>query len=322
MKKTLIISLCLITTLVTGCGKVAQLENGEEVVAVIDEKNITADELYTAVKDKYARDVLIDIVDQTILNKVYKTDDTMTTAVNNEIGYYKEQLGENFGSYIKSQLDLNSEEELNEFLLLNYKRNLATKDYVKTTISDEEINTYYEEETVGDIKASHILIKPKVTENMADTDITIAEEKALTKAKDIIAKLNAGEDFAELAKANSADGSAEKGGDLGWFNKGDMVSEFEEAAFALAKGKYTPDPVKTTFGYHIILKTDVRDKKSLEDSKEEIIKDITDDKLAEENSILPFQALNELRKKYKLNIQDSELKKQYDSYMKELLTEN
>ena len=51
-------------------------------------------------------------------------------------------------------------------------------------------------------------------------------------------------------------------------------------------------------------------------------KDDTLDKLAEENSILPFQALNELRKKYKLNIQDSELKKQYDSYMKELLTEN
>lgn len=321
MKKIMIISLCLITTLMTGCGKVAQLKNGEEVVAVVDEKNITADDLYTTIKEKYARDVLIDMVDKTILDKVYKTDESMTTAVSSEIDYYKQQLGDNFGAYIKSQLGLNSEQELNEFLLLNYKRNLATKDYVKTIITDKEINDYYRDETVGDIKASHILIKPETTENMTDTETTIAEEQALAKAKEIITKLNAGEDFAALAKEYSDDGSAKNGGDLGWFNKGDMVSEFEDAAYALAKGKYTADPVKTTYGYHIILKTDTKEKKSLEDSKEDIIENITTAKLAEENTILPYKALTELRKEHKLNIQDSELKKQYDAYVKQLLTE-
>jgi foldase protein PrsA len=305
----------------TGCGKVAQLKNGEEVVAVVDEKNITADDLYTTIKEKYARDVLIDMVDKTILDKVYKTDESMTTAVSSEIDYYKQQLGDNFGAYIKSQLGLNSEQELNEFLLLNYKRNLATKDYVKTIITDKEINDYYRDETVGDIKASHILIKPETTENMTDTETTIAEEQALAKAKEIITKLNAGEDFAALAKEYSDDGSAKNGGDLGWFNKGDMVSEFEDAAYALAKGKYTADPVKTTYGYHIILKTDTKEKKSLEDSKEDIIENITTAKLAEENTILPYKALTELRKEHKLNIQDSELKKQYDAYVKQLLTE-
>jgi len=321
MKKIMIISLCLITTLVTGCGKVAQLKNGEEVVAVIDEKNITADDLYTAVKAKYARDVLIEMIDRTILDKVYKTDDTMTTAVSSEIDYYKEQLSDNFDSYIKSQLGLNSEDELNEFLLLNYKRNLAAEDYVKTIITDEEINTYYNNETVGDIKASHILIKPETTDDMTDEETTVAEEQALATAKEIITKLNSGEDFAALAKEYSDDSSATSGGDLGWFNKGDMVDEFEDAAYALEKGKYTTDPVKTTYGYHIILKTDVKDKPSLEEAKEDIIKSITTSKLAEENTILPYKALSELRKKYELKIEDSELKKQYDAYMKELLTE-
>ena len=73
-------------------------------------------------------------------------------------------------------------------------------------------------------------------------------------AKVVIDRLNSGEDFATIAKELSTDtGSAQNGGDLGWFGTGQMIPEFETAAFALKKpGDYTTTPVQTTYGFHII----------------------------------------------------------------------
>lgn len=72
------------------------------------------------------------------------------------------------------------------------------------------------------------------------------------KARDVLAELRKGADFAAVAKAKSTDGSARDGGDLGFFTRGDMVPEFSEAAFALKAGEVTKDPVKSQFGFHII----------------------------------------------------------------------
>ena len=79
------------------------------------------------------------------------------------------------------------------------------------------------------------------------------------EAKAIIKELDAGGDFAAIAKAKSQDpGSAKMGGDLGYFTQGKMVPEFEKAAFALEVGKYTETPVKSQYGYHVIKVTDKR----------------------------------------------------------------
>ncbi len=85
----------------------------------------------------------------------------------------------------------------------------------------------------------------------------------LTKTEDeanaIIAQLKKGGDFEKLADEKSLDNSAKNGGDLGWFSTGQMVKEFSDAVAALKKGQYTQKPVKSDFGWHVILLEDVRD---------------------------------------------------------------
>ena len=92
------------------------------------------------------------------------------------------------------------------------------------------------------------------------------------EAKSVIAELDKGADFAVLAKKYSADRSADSGGDLGYFSRGDMVPAFADAAFALAPGQYTKTPIKTEFGWHVIKVEDRRIGKppSFEEARDEL----------------------------------------------------
>ena len=150
---------------------------------------------------------------------------------------------------------------------------------------------------------------------MTDAQKDKAEKDALNLAKSIIKKLDNGEKFDDLAKEHSDDESnASNGGDLGFFNKGVMVAEFEDAAYKLEKGKYTKTPVKTKFGYHIILKMDEKEKPKFEDKKEEILKTLSEE-LKTSDKALSINALVELRKEYGMNIEDSELSDLYSTYI-------
>lgn len=123
-------------------------------------------------------------------------------------------------------------------------------------VTEDEISKYYtaHQDSYGAperVHARHILIAaPQKTQDKAAAE---ADAKAKEQAEALLAKIKSGSDFAALAKENSADnGSAEKGGDLGWFTKGQMVPEFEKAIFALHKPDDLAGPVRTTYGYHII----------------------------------------------------------------------
>ncbi|TGE26609.1 peptidylprolyl isomerase [Hymenobacter metallicola] len=94
-------------------------------------------------------------------------------------------------------------------------------------------------------RASHILIKPEGA-------TPEAKAAALAKAKDVLAKIKGGADFAAMARQYGTDGTTATGGDLGWFTQGRMVPEFEKAVFGATSAGLLPNPVETSFGYHII----------------------------------------------------------------------
>lgn len=320
MKKKLICILAVLL-LVTSCGKVPKLKNGDEAVVTMKDGDISVEKLYSEMKEKYALDMLITKIDTAILNNVYKTDDEEKNYIDKQLEtikyyyetYYKSQY-KSFQEYL-TQNGVESEDELKENIRLTYKRNKAIKDYVKSIITDKEIEKYYDEKIFGDISASHILIKPEYDDNASDEEKKQAEKKALKEAKEVIAKLKKGEDFAELAKEYSDDSSNSKsGGKLADFNHGQMVEAFEDAAKDLKVGSYTTTPVKTEFGYHIILKTAQKDKPALKEVKDDIISDLTDEKL-KDDSTLEVTALVELRKKHKVEIQDKDIKKLYEAYV-------
>lgn len=318
-KNTLkLVSITMILLLfVTGCGKVPKLENGQDAVVTLTGKDISVDALYKKMKDSFALWTLLELMDTEILNQEYPDTEESKKEVQDQIDLMLVQYG---GEQSLLQVTYNAwgvdtMDGLKDYLTLSYKRNLAIEDYIKSIVSEDEINQFYEKTIFGDISARHILISPEVTSSMTDAEKTAAEEEALKTANEVIARLNNGEDFSELAKEYSDDESnASNGGLLNAFVHGDMVEEFEEAAKNLEVGKYTTTPVKTTYGYHIIYKESQKEKPKLSTVKDDIIEELASKK-SEEDVTLQVTALEELRKKYKVKIQDDKLKSQYELYL-------
>ncbi len=218
-------------------------------------------------KDAVARGQKVDAqVKQAITNKL----------IDSELVYQEAQkIG------LDKQADYLAREELSrrELLTSSY-----LQDYVKKNpISESETKAAYEEykKAYGDkeYSARHILVK---TEG---------------EAKDIIAQLGKGADFAKIAKEKSLDpGSKEKGGDLGWFSPASMVKPFSDVAINLQKGSVSSNPVQTQFGWHVIKLIDSRAAQPLAYDK---VKDGIQKNLQQRNL---EKMMAELRSKAKIDI--------------------
>ena len=321
MKKILIIS--MFALLLTGCGDV-KLENGEKaIVSFNNGDGVSAQELYDELKDMYGVNYLVNLIDTKLLNLEYEETTEELEYVQQVVDSVKAESGEEFISYIEYYYGVNSEQAFEDYIRLNYRRSLWIEDYAKDIVTDKQIEEYYNDVYVGDMEVSHILITVDATADTPDDEKKEAETEAYNKAKEIIEKLNNGEDFATLAKENSDDtATANEGGAVGTVNYGMNYDEdFVEAADKLEEGKYSTTPVKTQFGYHIIYKTKQEEKKSLEDSTDTIREIIANESL-NNNTQLYSEALEALRNKYEIDIVDGELKSDYEEYLTEINTTN
>lgn len=152
----------------------------------------------------------------------------------------------------------------------------------KIHISDKQVREFYDSHPdlfrrPAQVRASHILVKLSANPTKEE------KQEALKKIEDIQKRINNGEDFAELAKKYSDGPSGKRGGDLGYFSKGQMVKPFEDAAFSMEIGQVS-GPVKTMFGYHLIKVTDKRPESTMkfEQVKNQLKEYLIDQELQEE----------------------------------------
>ena len=265
--KTFFTSLKLFILLSTS---IALAENPKNIIAAnVNEHIITAQDVLDAygrlpskLKEKPLPELYPNIINE-LINQHLITEQA-----------YKEKLDLN--KTVIDQIKKNKDQILarfwiNNFLLNQTKREnieIFYKNYLKAFKSSKEFN------------ASHILVK---------------EEQ---QAFEILKKLENKAKFSELAKTQSIGPSGKNEGKLGWFTSGQMVKEFEKAVLSLKKGEITKKPVKTKFGFHIILLNEVRDSKpkKLSEVQQNIINRI------KKNSLSNLE--KKLRKNKKIIIND------------------
>ena len=321
----------MVSLLLCGCSKqAAKLKNGEEAIVTFNKEklSISAEDLFSDLKDRYGAEELYTIIDTKILETKYKNDlDDVEKEADSTIESIKQNFKGEDGKYdeasllqaLKQYYNYDSIAEFKEAVILDNLRVKATEDYVKNKITSKEIEKYYESDIVGDRQVSHISIIPETKDDMSDEEVKKAEEAALKEAKEVIAKLKKGEKFADLAKKYSDDDdTSKKGGDLGYINKGDYGDDaFDNEVWSLEIGKYSATPVKTASGYEIVYVAKEKDKAELKDVRSKIIDTLTKEKISAEPTI-QFDALDALRESYGMKFEDKELKTSYKKHISDL----
>lgn len=333
MKKK-IIGLCVFLTLVSGCGKVPKLENGQEAIVTFENgEKISVDDFYETIKNDFGLQALITMVDTYVLETEFK--DYVDTA-KEQADAYVDAFIENYGGedeflqVLQQQTGYQTIDAYRSYWYLSMLQSHAIEEYAKSQITDEEVKKYYNDKAIGDMEIAHILITPDVDDDSTDEETEEAEKKAKETIKEIIAKLDEAkknnedieETFSKLAKEYSEDDATkDDGGNLGKINYGDLDEAYDElidAAVKLKDGSYSTDVITTELGYHVILKIKSYEKDTLENLKDEI-KTTLGTEYINNNSDAGIKALQHYRKEYGMEIEDSEINKQYSTYIQNML---
>lgn len=290
---------------------VPKLENGKELVAKINGLELTAEDFYTAMKTKSGLELVINEINSFIAGKEVSTTSEIVAYADSQVAYYKNQV-ESQGQNWMQQLykwNFTSEADMKDYLIIDKKLSTVAENYFGSKITDKQIEEYYNAEIFGKITAKHILITPDVTSTSTAAEKTAAETKALETAKEVITKLKNGEKWSDLVTKYSEDtGTKSKDGELS-FTKADVVEEFWNGSVALENGKYTVTPVKSAYGYHVILRVSQEARPTLKDSTETAKKALIAEKMSDTTVV--SKAWIEIRKNYKLELFDKDLEKLY-----------
>ncbi|SDN75159.1 peptidylprolyl isomerase [Bacillus sp. OK048] len=268
-----LVSIIVVLILAIGVFLSLALTN-DKAIAKINGEAISKDELYEKMVKQYGPDTVEQIIAEKIVALEAKKQKIIISdaELNGEVDKLKTSYG---GEEVFTQMLKANNTSLDD-LKADLKNYLTLRKLLEPQIkiTDEELKAYFDQNKdlfgeVEQVKASHILV----------------EDEAI--AKDIKQKLTDGADFAELAKEYSTDvGSKENGGQLGFFPKGTMVTEFEDVAFTLPMNQIS-DLVKSDYGYHIIKVEEKKEAKeaNFDDSKADIKETLMNQKMQSEYSI-------------------------------------
>lgn len=283
--------------------------NQDKTLVSFEGGKVTENDLYNELK-KYGINYALELVDEEILNVKYELTDEQKEESKQEaesiLAMY-EMYGYTEETFL-SENGFESKDDFIEYMEFDYKRNLACLDYFKTLIPVEDIENYYNENiTFGEINTKHILVQ-------VSDDVT--EEAALKTANEIIAKLNEGTSFDDVAN-EYADKVISEEVDFDASTASTLATEYVEASKKLEKDTYTKEAVKTEFGYHIIYCVNKADKPSLEETTNDIVEILAED-LEAEDEYIRYKALIKMREDNNVNFKDKELAEDYEEYCKQV----
>lgn len=320
---------CACLLLVTGCGKVAQLENGQDALVYFSETDsISVDTLYQELKESYGLEALLTLIDKQVYEAEYPNE------LENAVEYASSYL-DSMISYYGSEDDLLSQlngsftslEAYEKYLYVAYLQNLAIDAYSKSLITEKQIQKYYDEEYYEDVTLSHILITSNSLSTDEEEDVEAAAEEAKATAKSIIDQLKDADSddveelFAELATEYSDDDATNtSGGSLGRINYEDLDAAYDElvdAAIELKDGNFSTSIIETELGIHVVYKHETHEKTAIEDVTEQLTEVLSLNAIAADSMIV-YNGLVFYREKYGFNIEDDEMKKSYIDYMNDL----
>lgn len=303
----------LLATLLFRCilwpDRIATLKDGTQPIVNVNGEVFTADDLYEDMKEYYSVNILLNEIDDMILVEMYPDSDDMNTEVNDTAEYYYSVYEQSYG-YTKEDFLSNygfaSESAFIESLKLDYRRNKYYEEYAEGLVTEKEINKYYENDVFGDVDSKHILVK---IDKDSEDGLDDAEAKKL--AKEIITKLNSGKTWDEVVTEYKDKIVHEE---LGYnaFNAS-LESTYLEECKNLKVGKYSKDPVLTSYGYHIVYKIDQKDKPSLDDVKDDIIEILATEKKNDDTNLY-YKSLIAMREEAGLEFVDTKLGDEYKKY--------
>lgn len=285
---------------------------GNETIATMKTGKITEKSLYKEMKKYYPINYALELVDSSILEKKYNLTEEQNNEITQQVDSILEQY-KNYGYTEETFLEENgfeSKEDFINYMELDYKRNLCCIDYFKTLISEDDIKNYYNENDIyGKIYTKHILVQ-------VSDDVT--EEQALAKANEIIAKLNNGTSFDDVATEYADDSTIiSENVDFDWLDEDTLAEEYTTASKALEKDSYTKEAVLTDYGYHVIYCVNKADKPSFDQAENDIVEKLGET-LEEEDPYIRYKALIKLREDNGLKFKDSKFEKEYQEYCEQV----
>ena len=293
--------------------RIATLKNGEEPIVKVGKNTYTADNLYTRMKEHYNVSQLLDQIDNDLLTKLYPEDKEMTDEVKQNAEYYI-NMYKQYYNYTEEQflssIGFASHDAFLEYLKLENRRKKYLDEYVEKNLTDKEIENYYNKNVYGDINCQHILVETSSEENSKK----LKDEDGKKLAEEIIGKINDGTSWDEVKKKYKDKVTFEDLSYQSWDS--DLEDSFKTALKEMSDNSFSKEPVKTSYGYHIIYRIDQKKVESLKKVKDKIITKLVEEKKSADSN-LQQKALISLRNDNKIKFYDTNMESKYNTFKKQ-----